>query len=231
MVIELRFKPHGGGVWFADTFRQFAARELQEGKHQDVFWRQDGKPRPGTPEIVFVGTKSWVGLRAYTASGGRAAALAAIDLARALDRCYPGAAHHVDILEFQDGLDVDEWTLYSVRRLAIPRNKTRKHYDEWLRKGAPPEGSSKAPLDPSLHGVVTDVALAGLRERYPEAKWTVRPHGELMVGTPVTVGGELCFTVRDLSIWLPNRLRAPLQIGALRSRGFGDLRRIVGDRP
>lgn len=239
MWIEIRFRPNGGGPWFPDSFREFVAAKLCSDAPPRLFWMgEEGKPLPGAPRVTFVGSKGWVGVRVFKRDTDKddesaaAALLAAPKIARALDQAF-GGHHPVEIVHGEHEIKERKFTRYHIRKLVIPRNRSRKRYQDFL-AALPEEGSGEVrEIQPEFLPLLADVILSGIREQNAQTgglflsglrfveppKW----------GAPVTAGGELAFVARDLTFILPHRITGPVQTGGLRTRGYGDIRRAIGE--
>lgn len=238
MWIEIRFRPNGGWPWFPDSFREFVAAKLDGAASPTLFWMgSSGRPLPGTPLVTFIGSKGWVGLRAIQteSESGRNAAMAALDastaIARALDQSF-GGQHAIEIKQGGYSVERAHPTKYHIRKLVIPRNRSRKRYEAFL--GAlPPRGSGEErEIQPEFLPMLSDLILSALKESLPNdahcflngLKFVEPPKW----GAPVTAGGELAFVARDLTFTLPYRVTGPVQAGGLRARGYGDIRMAFG---
>jgi hypothetical protein len=208
------------------------ASKLESGVSPRLFWRDaDGQPLPGTPTITFVGSKNWVGLRAVTDLHSRADRVIALESALEIARCLDtefGGQHALDVVQGERRLEPKTHTTYHIRKLAIPRKRTKKEADA-LADLARTKG---VPLSEEHLALVKDVILSSLREAFPdEAMLLINSltfSSSPVWGTPISVTGSLRFVAQDIHFALPHKIIGPVQVGSLRSRGFGDLRQPVG---
>lgn len=231
---EIRFRPNGGGPWYPDAFRKFLASKLENRVSPRLFWRgEDGKPLPGSPDIVFIGSRNWVGLRAWAdaAASSKPDAVIALESALEIARCLDaefGGKHALDIVQGERAIEPKNRAVYHIRKLALPRKRTLKEADA-LADLARTKG---VPLGEAHLALAKEVILAGLRETFPdEAPLFINGLTFLSTptwGTPVSLGGALNYIAQDIQFALPHRVVGPVQVGALRSRGFGDLRQPIG---
>lgn len=241
MWMEIRYRPNGGGDWMPDTFREFVAKQLDGAADPRLFWRtEDGKPLPGAPRITFVGTRKWVGLR-IVGSGSdeefRADSVAALKhanaIAVALDAQF-GGLHAPEIKSGERSVTEKDYTRYHIRKLVLPRKLCRRKREELI-AALPPRGSGEQrQIQPEHLELIKDAILKSLKEEFPEdaglffngLKWSETEPPRW--GTPLSVNGELVFNAIDLNFTLPVRLVGPVQVGALRSRGYGDIHVAMG---
>lgn len=215
---EIRFRPRGGGVWWGDSFREFAARAVNDGPGSKSFERKNSPAR-----ITFVGGKSWVGIRAY---GDTENHIAALDTAKAVGRDLDarfGGSHRAEINSGEIVLDLARLAHYRIRRLVLPRNRTRKHFAELMKVSR-----EHLPVPELIAVQIPEIIREGINEYFPGGGVKfVRLDGAPLMGTPVMVHGEPAFTVANLA-FSTNFITGPLQVGSLRARGYGDVRRVLG---
>jgi hypothetical protein len=235
VIAEVRFQPNAGGQWNPNDFREFAAMHLSK-EFETVFWYKDGKPIQGTPEVCFVGSKDWVGMRAYTNKGCADMFTAAIQLAEKLDDFFPGKPHAVKIQQFSDdAVNVEKGARYHISRFALPLSLTKGMDYASLLPMMPARGSTSAPMNEEWQEKIKHSIVSSLKEQLPALK---NKHvvadftNGANWGTPVskkTNDGKsmLNFMARNLTISLNVMIHRPIQVGTLRSRGYGDLKRIV----
>lgn len=243
MWMEIRYRPNGGGNWMPDTFREFVAKQLGGDADPRVFWRgKDGKPLPGGARITFVGTQKWVGLRIVGASQSedfRANSVTALEhanaIAIALDNQF-GGLHRPEIKSGEHSVTERDYTRYHIRKLVLPRKLCRRKREDLL-AALPPRGSGEQrQVQPEYLEILKETILKGLREEFPEEKglflngmkWNKNEMPRW--GAPLSVNGELVFNAIDLNFTLPVRIGGPVQVGALRSRGYGDIQIAIGNR-
>jgi hypothetical protein len=216
---EIRFRPKGGGVWWGDNFREFAARAVGEAADSRVFARSNSPA-----QVTFVGSKTWVGIRAYGDVGNH---IAALDTAKAvgcaLDAHF-GAAHRAELLTGEIEVTSERNARYSIRRLVLPRNRTRKHFDELMKAS---RGHHPAP--DFIVSMLPDLVRDGIKEYLRDGAGIsgIRLTDKPVMGTPIMVHGEPAFTVANLH-FSTSLITGPIQVGSLRARGYGDVRRILG---
>lgn len=242
MWMEIRYRPNGGGEWMPDTFREFVAKQLDGAADPRLFWRgEDGKPLPGAPRITFVGTRKWVGLRIVGVDAREPSENFRIDsivalkhanaIALAMDAQF-GGLHAPEIKSGERSVTERDHTRYHIRKLVLPRKLCRRKREQLL-AALPPRGSGEQRQVQTEHlADLKEAILKGLKEEFPEEaglffnglKWSEPPRW----GAPLSINGELVFNAIDLNFTLPVRLGGPVQVGALRSRGYGDIHIAMG---
>lgn len=228
--------PQEGGPWYGDTFREYVASRLQGDEWRSLFWMdKEGKPRPGRPLTTFVAGRNWVGLRVFTgkqdlvdqAKGDAVTMLrAALQVARSMDDDFSGR-HHLETRQGQIKI-TEKRTSYHIRKLAIRCKVMRADMHAFAK-----QITKDAPVDETTRGITADMIGRHMAEELPMLS-NVRPslskkEGCLQWGTPALVGGkELVFVIKNVVFTLPVRITGPVQVGALTSRGYGDVRQITG---
>lgn len=244
MWMEIRYRPNGGGAWMPDTFREFVAKHLDQAADPHLFWRgKDGNPLPGSPRITFAGTRKWVGLRIVGDGnkdgheGFRENSVIALQhanaIAVALDAAF-GGLHAPEIKSGERSVKEQDYTSYHIRKLVLPRKKCRRMREQLL-AALPPRGSKEQRhVQTEYLDELKKSILDGLREEFPDEaglffsglRWSESEPPRW--GTPLSINGELVFNAIDLNFTLPVRLSGPVQVGALRSRGYGDIHIALG---
>jgi hypothetical protein len=160
----------------------------------------------------------------------------AIELAEKLDEAFPGKPHAVKIQEFSDdAVNVEKGAKYTISRFALPLSLTKGMDYASLLPMMPARGTTSSPMNEEWQEKIKRSIVSGLKEQLPSLKdkhvVVDLPEGAHW-GTPVskkTNDGKsmLNFMARNLTISLNVMIHRPVQVGTLKSRGYGDLKRIV----
>lgn len=232
MWAETRFKMKTNGPPYVDQFRRALAKlnnapDSQSGLdpiHPRLFWYgHDGMPLDEVPQVTFVGGKSWIGIRAYNQTDALLLYEEFPKLIRLVNGAYNTRAH----VQFLEG-DYDAqsgYRNYQIRSL-LPRRyfKHAEGQEIWEALKA----RDRAVMEPIARKAIED-GIEAQAERLDIAL-PYRPQVQ-----DIEIGGLRPLKIKDRRLnWLFEGvkfklnldLKGPWQVGHVRSRGHGDIRRV-----
>lgn len=236
MIAEVRFIPNGGGTWYPTNFRDFVIKNVRD-LPEIVLGYENGSPIQSKPDLVFIGSNRFVGMRAYTSEACVTMFESAVKIARALDVAFPGMPHQVKVVHRSDAVEPLRYASYSISRLVLTSNFIEKHGYQELLLLAPRKGEAPAVLTDQWQELIAEFIRTRLESDFSEelkGLLKVKVLAPMRWCTPIAVKNigksdknRLAFAVRDIKIQLNALISHPVQIGALTSRGYGDLKRII----
>lgn len=235
MIAEVRFIPNGGGVWYPTSFRDFVIKNVRD-LPEIVLGYENGSPVQSKPDLVFIGSNRFVGMRAYTSEACVTMFESAVKIARVLDVAFPGVPHQVKVVHHSEAVEPLHYASYSISRLVLTSNFIEKHGYQELLLLAPKKGEAPAVLTDQWQELIAEFIRTRLENEFEELKGNlkVKVLSPMRWSTPIAVKNvgksdknRLAFAVRDIKVQLNALISSPIQIGALTSRGYGDLKRII----
>lgn len=224
MIHEVRFKPNGGGTWYANSLREFVAKHVKESKEKErVLWYFNGSPINETPQITFIGSKNWVGIRAYNDEDAIAVYTVASQLAHCLDAAFDGPPHQVNLLRFAEKPSGNSKVMpYYINRLVLSTKLSSKLPKSLLSSIQ----NGDLTVDEATQEMVTNLinrhAKAFLGDDCPFIM--LNKDTPMKWGTPIGIKGGLRFSLTGIHLLIKNDAFAPIQVGSLRTHGYGDIR-------